>query len=204
MRSGPRLLPGDSTSPVVGVLKTRLSQGTYRFKETFGVSGLVITSSTSVTQLGSLQFKFSDLNSASSWAALFDRYRLISMRVEFRPYSQQMPTGVGSIGSLHTAIDFDDAGTPASITEVERYGTYASVPGYRPLVRHFCPRPAKMMYKTVSTTGYAEGEYGLWIDMANTDIPYYGVKYALETTASAAQFTYQVFVTPTWEVSSRR
>jgi len=203
-RADPRLLTGDATSPVNPVSRTSIPRSNYRFKETFGISGLVITSSTTVTQYGGLQFTFADLPSAGSFSAVFDRYRILGAKVMFKPYGQQMSTGVGTVGQLHTAVDFDDASTPSSIGAIERYGTYAGVPGNRSLQRHFAPRVAGIVYRGVATTGFSEVPYGGWMDMAYTDVPYYGLKYALETTASTAQFVYQVFVTLDVEVAARR
>jgi len=164
----------------------------------------VITSNNVTTQLGGFSTQFSDLPSASTWSSLFDRYCIHGAKVEFRPYSNQSWTGVTSIGTLHTAIDFDDATAPATIAAVERYGTYAGCTGNQPLVRHFKPRVATAVYRTGVSSGYAESATDVWLDMATTDIPHYGVKYALETTSTSAMFTYQVFVTLDVEVAGLR
>ncbi len=167
---------------------------------------LTITSSTTLVQYGALSFQLSDLANYSSWTAVFDRYRVRSVRVTFNQRALQLNTSPNAFNAprFATVIDYDDATAPTSFAQLDKYSTYAGVTSTNNLVRHFVPRASRPVYISGVSTGYQESDPDAWNDCAYPSIPHFGIKYALDTSIYAASSVYEVLAEFLIELSGQR
>lgn len=202
-------MPGDSTSfDHTKVMKNTVRNDSYIVVETYPFTASNIASLTGAVLTGGVSFQFSDVPSSSAWATVFDRYKFLSVEVHFIPIGLTENVlnpsgGVSVLPVLHTAVDFDDAATTATITALQKYSTYAGVPGNQSLVRKFVPHVAALVYNNASPSGYLDLG-NPFVDMENLAIPHYGLKYALDTSSVAGMATYQPKVTVKILVAGRR
>ncbi len=175
----------------------------YTVSEVYALTA--ISSGVGVPTFGSITFTANALPNYSSWAAVFDRYRIKSAKVDFTPQSVQEITTAGqSVGIFHTLLDFDDNTAPTSVAAMQRYSTYCGIISTKPIRRALLPRAAAATYVSAVTTGYVEVEPNAWRDVAYGDIPHYSVKWGLDNTSAAALVIYNVLVTLTVEFAGRR
>lgn len=146
-------------------------------------------------------FMLNKLPNYSEFDTLYDRYMITTVVVKFQLISN--PDATYFPGSNTTAnadnwypklwyvADYDDDTTPTSLDEFKQYAK----------TKHVVLRPNKEIkvvvkpainiqtYRTATTTGYAP-KWKQWVDIAQTDIPHYGLKYWIDLngiTALAAQ-----------------
>lgn len=129
--------------------------------------------SSSVPTYGSYSFTLSQCASASQYSGLFDQYRIELVEVWIECASNATGTATTA---LATAIDLDDANTPASIGELEdRQG---ALYGGDANGRYHAWRPHIAIAEFSGTfTSYGNVAAG-WIDVASPAVQHYGLKYA--------------------------
>jgi len=102
-------------------------------------TGPVITGSTTLEVDGSLSLTLSSLADSSSYAAFYDAYRFVSVKMTF------MPTTSAAEGSasapIYTAIDHDDTNT-TSISQLVQYDSIKVCPPSQYFERTFTPKIA--------------------------------------------------------------
>jgi hypothetical protein len=153
-----------------------------------------VSSTTGTETDGSLSFSLSSLGNASSFAAIFDTYRIVGVRVQFIP-----ETGIISLPSVYTVIDYDDSSATALSALVE-YDTLKVAPPGAFFERSLVPRIAVAAYSGAFTS-FAQMS-NQWIDCGSTGVVFYGLKYAL--TATTAVATYQILTTYTIQFRNPR
>jgi len=80
------------------------------------------TSSTGGLVENNFAFSFNQHPEVNQWKVLFDQYTIVEATVKF--YSSEPPGGLGSVVELHTAIDFDNAGTNlSSLQALDDFGS---------------------------------------------------------------------------------
>jgi len=171
------LLPGDGKllSDQNQVIRNIPSQ---KYTVTLQTEASPITVNGSLPTYGAILTQLNQFANYASYAAIFDRYCIHDVRIEFIPSGKQIITNSAvAVPRFYTAVDFDDATTPTSIADVQKYDTLVGVPFTAGLVRHYVPRVAIQVYNGV-TPGYKEAEASTWLDLANPDIPHYGLRYA--------------------------
>ncbi len=199
-----RTLAGDAT-PVPKSLVIRGGKPRASYTVTEVINGTPILNGLA-TLYGSLGFTASLLPNASSWSAVFDRYRIRSVDVSFYPTNVQINEG-GTLTNaplFHTAIDFDDDATPTSVAQLQRYSTYAGTIATSGIRRHFVPRSARLQYLSGVSSGYAEEDIETWRDCAYMNIPHYGIKYALEPCGTANVYRYDISIKLVVEFAGQR
>jgi hypothetical protein len=94
-------------------------------------------------------------------------------------------------------IDYDDAATPTSVTQLQQYDTLMVAPNAQSFERHIAPRPALAAYSGSVFTAFASSSNLIWIDSNNVTVPYYGFKWATDpvTTVSGTYLLLSVNVT---------
>jgi len=167
------------------------------FRETY-ISGN-ITGSVSNPVFGSLYFTISSFNDVASYQGVFDTYRIIQCEVQFLP--KYVVSTNTMVPLLYTVIDYDDANAPTTIGQLLDYDTLQISDAGTLQSRVLNPRAAVATYSGTFTS-YAQDKKQ-WMDIANTGIQYYGVKYGLETAAYAAIF-YEILVSVTFQCKSQR
>lgn len=144
---------------------------------------------------------------------LFDQYRLRSvlfkMRLVSPPEANNTPITLQYYPDVIITVDHDDATAPSTVDEVRQYGK-AKTGILKPNTwfTYKCyPTASMQMYTTPTTTGYASVKNSQFLDLAYTNIRYYGVKIALDasslgTLANALVVEARAYLV--WEFKSSR
>jgi len=169
---------GSSMVPRTQLALERLQTRPYTFVKTIDKG--IIQSSTSANTYGSLQFLANDLPEISSYANIFDQYRITQILLQFLPtITAAVPSATASNFApvIYTAIDYDDNGTPSSLATVLNYSnTRFYSPGQRFKIA-FRPHAAIAGY--TGTFGAFVNVPAPWIDAASLTTQHYGIKYAM-------------------------
>lgn len=138
-----------------------------------------VTGSVSVDTASSIITALTSSADAASWAAVFDSYRIMGVKVKWIPLNSQQQ------GVVHTVLDYDDGNAPASESAMLQYDTLKSAPANVYFEREFIPRIAMAAYSG-SFTSYAQSKPFQWIDVASPSVAHYGLKYYIPATSSAS------------------
>jgi len=143
-------------------------------------ANLIVSSSTAV--LFAVAFCLADLAQAASWTAIFDQYRIDRVLVRFKSRNNavsvfNIASPNGSVPSGFVVIDRDDSAAPASLAALQEYDTAEYFQGENDVLVEIGPSITPAIYASGAFSAYAveQGEH-LWVDVANTSVPYYGIK----------------------------
>lgn len=175
-----------------GRKRKQFSLNTHRFSR-FGAAQTL--EMTGTEQPLSFEFLLNSLYSYSEFTTLFDKYRLDKAVVYIQMINNPnaaLVTNVTSGANINAATsyvnssnfypkmwyitDHDDSATTTIAAIKERVGVKCCV--MKPnVVKRITVKPAcaVQLYRTATTTGYGP-KYGQFIDMAQTDVPHYGLK----------------------------
>ncbi len=171
---------------------------TRQFAATFGVqSGLTNVGGASaagqIVQSGAtavyfaMAFQLSDLTQSSTFAALFDQYRFERVRVHIRSrnpnaFLANTASPNGSMPTAYVVVDRDDATALTSISDTYQYDNVISFSGCDSVYIDLVPSVTPAVFASGAFSGYSTRDSdGLWLDIANTSIPNYGIKGAVGT-----------------------
>lgn len=137
-------------------------------------------------------FTFNQLPNYTEFDTLYDRYMLttIILKVQMiaNPESSYYPASTTLANAMNWYPkfwyypDYDDNTAPSSLDEVKQHAK----------AKHFVLQPNKeftivikpavniQTYRTSTTTGYSP-KWKQWIDIAQVDVPHFGVKYFIDT-----------------------
>lgn len=125
---------------------------------------------------------FSQIANSSEFSALYDQYKLNLVKVQFwlrvDPSAQTAAAAVAP--KLYWFRDMDD-NVPASMTEMRERAKckIAVLRTDRPVTVWIKPNVLAEVYRGVGTTTYSP-KFGQWLDMTNTDVAHYGVKWNID------------------------
>jgi hypothetical protein len=146
------------------------------------------TSSTVVPVFLGQQFNLGQFNGTAAYAALFDQYRFDEIEAWIEPTASYLNTA--NAGILTTAVDLDDANTPASVQAVEDKQSAISSNGMCAHYHKWKPHVAVAVYSGAFTSfGNAESQ---WIDIASNTVQHYGLKCAITVTNSVQAYNITV------------
>lgn len=144
-----------------------------------------------------LSFSLSALPNVSEFVNLFDAYMIDKVVVQIKminnpdqPWAPQ--TTSNSSSNIYPTIwytpDYDDSNnvTLAQIKEFERVRHKVLYPN-RMINIVVRPKPVSQVYRTAITTGYQVNKKSMWLDLAQTDIPHYGLKTVIDFEGTTAQ-----------------
>lgn len=131
----------------------------------------------------------------SDMSGLFDNYMISQIDVmAIATWDGNQVSGnnvVGQLPYIVHAFDVDDAAATAASAMMQKTGakfTQIASSGPNPIMlRKIYPAQASMVYNTLTTTAYTPKRG--FVDMANTAVPHYGYKLALDNTYKAAAAT---------------
>lgn len=160
---------------------------------------LIMAGSTAV--YFAMAFQLSDLTQSSTFAALFDQYRLEHVRVHFK--SRNPATFVantsspnGSVPSGYLVVDRDDATALTSISDTFQYENVIAFNGYDSSYVDLIPSLTPAVFASGAFSGYSTRDSdGVWLDIANTSIPSYGIKGALGplSVSTTSSWTWDIY-----------
>jgi len=155
-------------------------------------------SCTGTTTSVGYDLKFEDIRGYNDFTDLYDRYMITCVVLRFRLVNN--PNATGKLNSTITAFatdsnssnfypamyyckDYDDSAAETMEQLKERANCKRMIlqPNkmYKIVLR---PAVAIQTYATSTTAGYAP-KWKQWIDMAQTNVPHYGLKYVVDTSA---------------------
>lgn len=139
----------------------------------------------------SFSFALADLPNVAEYTGLFDQYKLTGISLKIIPRASQFQGAasgtVNAIGynPVITALDFDDAATPSSKEVLMQYGSCKFTGSNRIHKRYFKPKILQPAWVNAISSGYAS-ERAKWIDIANTNVAHYGLKWWVDAPALGA------------------
>lgn len=150
-------------------------QKVYSFSESY--IGATINYVLGTNNGGSFSFTFSNLANATTYAAIFDQYRILFAEIDFYPaISLNTPNVGGAFPPLYTAIDYDGAVSPL-VADIIQYGNKQVTPLGVFVQRTLYPK--FLLTVTAGSVAEALGERDMWLDMANLAVPYFGLLWAV-------------------------
>lgn len=158
------------------------------------------TSSTTIEQTGAIYITLGDINQYAQLTSVFDQYRLAMVEVTFLPRTTQNETYAAVTPMFGTAVDVDDASSPAGFNYIGDYQGSKVTEAYKQHKHTFVPHIAVAAYSGAFTS--YENVTAPWIDCASTGVQHYGVKWAF--TQTAVQATYDTVVRTWWQFRSVR
>lgn len=137
-----------------------------------------------------LVFKLDDVKGAADFSDLYDRFMLTTVVLRFKlvtnPDSANPPnnTAAGNPSNWYPKLwycpDYDDNGSESLAVIKERAQTKCKVLRPNQVVKVVVkPAVTVQTYRTATSTGYAP-KWKQWIDMANQDVPHYGLKFVVD------------------------
>lgn len=145
-----------------------------------------------------INFQISDLPQISTFANLFDQYRIKQVVVSFTAKATQVYWGnsSGDVPKVVTAIDYND--NSSALAPAIQFQSALTLPMTTSFVRSFSPRVAIPVYNGV-TDAYQMGPKDAWIDMRYPSVPHYQLLVEVGNTSIDNQFVYNVDVLYTVE-----
>lgn len=132
--------------------------------------------------LGAMQFTLSNVAQYTDFTNLFDQYRIDRILVQFFPTwtSKDAPVNATNsfVPTMCVAPDWDDSTVPGSLAELNAKPEVQYHRTDKPFSVWVKPHVDTEIYRTAVTTGYGNMK-NAWIDSASSDIPHYGLKYAI-------------------------
>ena len=171
----------------------------HRFKRSYTTSiSLVYDGATSHTT-GAFVFALSDMPNYTEFTGLFDKYKITGIKAVFLPRitnvnHSDVTSTFTEVPPIYTAIDYDDATIPGSVTDLEQYNTFKVHWEVKPFSLYFKPQIAIAAYSGTFTS-YASAN-NLWIDAASPGVQYYGLKWASGPYSTANNGN-----APSWDVT---
>lgn len=168
-------------------LSTRLSGRTYSFSRVFKLPNLQTNAdNVDTTDLYAQNFTFDSLPDYSDFTGLFDKYVIDSVQMEFLfpVMTQDSAADHVKFPKIYTVLDYDDSSTPVSLDELFQYQSLRECQFSVFKTKHSVmlrPRIARAVYNGISVIpAYEVASPSVWLDLSNTAVPHYGIKYAIE------------------------
>jgi len=153
----------------------------------------LISSSNTIGVETNYSFALSDIPQVATFTALFDQYRINKITAKFFPRGDNNPSGSTNASKstiFYMCTDSDDIGSIGSAGILQRANLkYDSA--VKPRTITFVPRAANTVYNT-PLAAYGIAKPGMWLDIATTSVPHYGLRTYLGTTASNSDISYDV------------
>lgn len=134
--------------------------------------GTFSTSTSVPTQL-SYVFRLSDVNDATSLAAVFDEFTI--RQVVFTILPLAIGSNTSAQAPIESAVDVDDASVILASSQLAEFSTYAVTMVGKPHVRVFRPQAVKPVYNG-AFTAYSPLAPNEWVDSTYTNTDFYALK----------------------------
>lgn len=170
-----------------------------------GTSIISATAATASPAFSAL-FRLADVPNPAEFTTLFDSYMITGVMLQIKMINNpdgawplNSASSTGNTANFYPTIwyvpDHDDHNTVtlAQIKEFERVRHKVLRPNTE-LNIMLRPTTLNQVFRSTLTTGYAENRKRQWLDLAQTDIPHYGIKLVLdfEGITPAASFSFKI------------
>lgn len=164
------------------------------------VATLAIQQASALAAFGAIGFELADLAQVASWAAVFDQYRIEEVHFRLTTRSNAVSTFTNSAATedvpfLLFVIDRDDSSALGSLNAMYEYDNIVQIPGTSNLDIILQPSVTPALYASGAFSGYGvEKSNELWLDVANTGVAHYGIKFGLSPldVATTAKWTWDI------------
>lgn len=147
------------------------------------IAPVSINPSTAGPTFGHFSFALSDLDQVASFSAIFDQYKFVEVEILFVPAQTVNTIQTVAANStnpfLYVVVDRDDATNLASTAAAREYDNCQIINCTSGLKVRLRPNYTRAIYAAGVFSGYEICD-PIWLDMANTGIPHFGVKYACD------------------------
>ncbi len=126
--------------------------------------------------------QLSDFAGYSSFAAIFDQYRIKEILVRFKARSNAVSvfntaSPNGAVPTAYVVRDLDDATALTAVTDALQYDNCQTFNGEEDCVVKYKPAVTPAVYSGGAFSGYGVTQADkMWLDIANVTIPHYGLK----------------------------
>ncbi len=153
----------------------------------------VLTSTSAANGFYGINFQINSVGDVSSFAAIFDLYRIAKVDIIIRPMSQPMlPGSTASYANMFVAVDYDDSNAPASQQEVLDYANCKILSPGQGTTLSITPRVAVGAYN--GSLNPALSQPSPWIDMTYTTVQHYGLKICVQQSTSTNVTNWYLFL----------
>lgn len=178
---------------------------------TNSAGAITMTQNSNATVVVSTSFQLADIAQNSTFSALFDQYRLEEVHLRIRPRSTFISlAGIASPNQesprIYCVVDRDDASTLSNISSALEYDNVVEVFGGQALDVILEPSATGALYSTGAFSGYEirhGGKKAPWIDLANPNVPHYGVKLAITPLQATSTYAWLWDVEAWYKLSFR-
>jgi len=187
IRIGRNLIHNFMRIPIRPMPGARLStrQITQTFSNSTGMSGNAIIQNSATSVLGAMAFTLADLANVSAFASLFDQYRIERVRLHVRSRSNAVSvfntaSPNAAVPTMYLCIDRDDSTAPAAVSDIMQYDSVVTIQGEEDAIIDLVPSITPAVFSGGAFSGYSSSPSNAhWIDIANTAVPHYGVKFGV-------------------------
>ncbi len=159
----------------------KISNQTFFFQRRVGSAD--ITQVAGADSFQAYRFQINDVTNTGDFTGLFDQYRFVAVKVEFRPrfnFANPGSVAVNKLPRLFSVIDYDDANVPTLISDLREYHSCKETNFDQDHVRLIKPRMATAALNAAAGLTSLVNEKAKWIDMAYLTVTHYGVKIGIE------------------------
>lgn len=167
---------------------------TYTFTRYYDSGVIPGNATTGAPVLRGASFALSSLPGVSDFTNLFDMYKITHVQLRF--HLQVDPGAQASASAIYPklwyATDYDDDNAPASLNALREHARckVRVLNPNRPVVVNIKPAVASLVYRGATTSSYSP-KWRQWVDMAQTDVPHYGLKWAVDNLTNT-NYTLQI------------
>ena len=192
-----RAMKSSKATRAARVKKSRVSFQKYNLHRFHRFGDALTLDVTSTTSINGMSFSLNQVRGYADFADLYDRYMITCVVVKFRLVNNpnasmklnfnsgsdpNYATGTNWYPKLYYCPDYDDSTSETLNQLKERAQTKLKILRPNSFVTVVVkPAVTIQTYATATTTGYAP-KWRQWIDMAQQDIPHYGLKYVVDCT----------------------
>jgi hypothetical protein len=145
--------------------------------------GTILTSNNITPQFFAKQWNTSDLVQFSSYAAVFDQYKIEKVEFWLTPFGTACAPGYPNNVRIYSVIDYDDSTTPSSVSALQQYENAVTTRCTDGHYVKFRPHIAVAAYGGAFTQ-FMNKECD-WIDVGSTGVQHYGLKVGIDPTAAS-------------------
>lgn len=172
-----------------GMRRSIRKPNVYSYKRSIYTQSFAVASAAG-NQIG-YQGLLSTLPNANEFQALYDQYMIKKIVFKLIPRgfdTNVVQGGVTNAGfNIHSAIDYDDGNVPTGPNDLLQYQSYRCTPGNRTHTRVWVPKTVSGINNNVGVLVGAGAKAYQWIDVAQPNVPHFGLKMYIDPTNSVGQ-----------------